>query len=162
MKVAVIMGSMSDFDKVEPMINLLKAYNVEVVARCLSAHRAHSSLVEFVNECNNNDTEVIIACAGMAAALPGVVAALTTLPVIGVPLTSKNLEGMDALLSVVQMPSGIPVACVAIDGSKNAGYLALEILGIKYPSIKEALLEERKLMEQSAICANEKLQERIK
>lgn len=161
MKVAVIMGSMSDFDKVEPMIDLLKSYEVNVVARCLSAHRAHNSLVEFINECNNNETEVIISAAGMAAALPGVVASMTTLPVIGVPLTSKNLEGMDALLSIVQMPSGVPVACVAIDGAKNAAYLALEILGIKYPSIKEKLIEERKMMEQSALSANKKLQERI-
>ena len=162
MKVAVIMGSMSDFEKVEPMIDLLKSYDVCVEARCLSAHRAHASLVEFIEECNNNETEVMIAAAGMAAALPGVVASMTTLPVIGVPLTSKNLEGMDSLLSVVQMPSGVPVACVAIDGSKNAGYLALEILGIKYPSVKAKLTEERKMMEQSALSANQKLQERIK
>lgn len=162
MKVAVIMGSMSDFDKVEPMIELLKSYEVSVEARCLSAHRAHAELSKFVEECNNNETEVIIAAAGMAAALPGVVASMTTLPVIGVPLTSKNLEGMDALLSVVQMPSGVPVACVAIDGSKNAGYLALEILGIKYPLVKTKLTEERKMMEQSALSANQKLQERIK
>ena len=108
MKVAVIMGSLSDLNKVEPMIEILKNFGVEVDVKCLSAHRAHKKLVEFVKEADANNVEVIIAAAGMAAALPGVVAAMTTVPVIGVPISGKNLEGIDALLSIVQMPTGIP------------------------------------------------------
>lgn len=162
MKVAVIMGSLSDLSKVEPAIEILKNYDVEVLVKCLSAHRAHDKLVEFVREAECLGVEVIIAAAGMAAALPGVIAAMTTLPVIGVPISSKNLDGLDALLSIVQMPSGIPVACVAIDGTKNAAYLALQILGIKYLTIKEKLINERKNMEKQALQANEELQNKYK
>lgn len=154
MKVAVIMGSKSDLTKVEPCVKILKDYEVDAAVRCLSAHRAHDALKEFVDECNNNGTEVIIACAGMAAALPGVVAAMTVIPVIGVPVSGANLSGMDALLSIVQMPSGIPVATVAIDGAKNAAYLALEILSIKYSNLKEQLVALRKNMEKEALAAN--------
>ena len=162
MKVALIMGSLSDLNKVEPAITLLKKFDVEVAVRCFSAHRTPKQLEEFVTKANNDGTEVFIAAAGMAAALPGVVAAMTTLPVIGVPISSKNLDGLDALLSIVQMPSGIPVACVAIDGTKNAAYLALQILGIKYLAIKEKLIDERKNMEKQALQANEELQNKYK
>ena len=157
MKVALIMGSTSDISKVEPAIKILKDYDVSVEVRCLSAHRAHDALMAYVNECNNNGTEVIIAAAGMAAALPGVVASQTVLPVIGLPLTSQTLDGMDALLSIVQMPPGIPVATVAINGSKNAAYLALEILAIKYSDIKEKLLQEREQMRLAVLKANEEI-----
>ena len=119
MRVAVVMGSKSDLVKVEPAILILKEYGVKTDVRCLSAHRAHNELAEFVNECNNNGTEVIIAAAGMAAALPGVVAAQTVLPVIGVPISGSVFDGMDALLSIVQMPTGIPVATVAVNGSNS-------------------------------------------
>ena len=162
MKVALIMGSLSDLNKVEPAITLLKKFDVEVAVRCFSAHRTPKQLEEFVTKANNDGTEVFIAAAGMAAALPGVIAAMTTLPVIGVPISSKNLDGLDALLSIVQMPSGIPVACVAIDGTKNAAYLALQILGIKYLAIKEKLIDERKNMEKQALQANEELQNKYK
>lgn len=151
------MGSTSDLKKVEPAIEILKKYNVEVDVRCLSAHRAHKGLQAFVEGANENGTEVIITAAGMAAALPGVVASMTTLPVIGVPLSGSVLDGMDALMSIVQMPSGIPVATVAINGSKNAAYLALEIMAIKYPSLKEQLVLERKMMEEAAMKANEEI-----
>ena len=120
MRVAIIMGSTSDLPKVEPAIGILKEYGVTVDVRCLSAHRAHAGLSEFIEEANNNGTQVIITAAGMAAALPGVVASQTVIPVIGVPISGSVLDGMDALLSIVQMPSGIPVATVAINGSKNA------------------------------------------
>ena len=132
MRVAVIMGSASDLPKVEPAISILKEYGVCVDVRAISAHRAHNELVNFISEANKNGTEVIIAAAGMAAALPGVIAAMTVIPVIGIPVSGATLDGIDALLSIVQMPSGIPVATVAINGSKNAAYLALEILAIKY------------------------------
>ncbi len=154
MKVSIVMGSKSDLTKVEPAILILKEYGVSVDVRCLSAHRAHNELMKYIDECNNNGTEVIIAAAGMAAALPGVIASATTIPVIGVPIKCDTLDGMDALLSIVQMPSGIPVATVAINGSKNAAYLALQILGIKYESIKNKLVDYRKQMEQDAINAN--------
>lgn len=108
MKAAIIMGSTSDLPKVEPAVGILKDYGVEVKVRCLSAHRAHEGLSSFINECNEDGTEVIITAAGMAAALPGVVASQTVLPVIGVPLSGSVLDGMDALMSIVQMPSGIP------------------------------------------------------
>ncbi len=157
MKVAIVMGSKSDLTKVEPAILILKDFGVEVSVKCLSAHRAHYELMEFVDSLNKNGTEVIIACAGMAAALPGVIASSTVIPVIGVPLSGQVLDGMDALLSIVQMPSGIPVATVAINGSKNAAYLALQILGNKYQEIKEKLTSLRQQMHEDALKVNEEV-----
>ncbi len=148
------MGSTSDLAKVEPAVEILKSYNVEVKVRCLSAHRAHAALADFMNEINEDGTEVVIAAAGMAAALPGVVASQTVLPVIGVPLSGSNLEGMDALLSIVQMPPGIPVATVAINGGKNAAHLALQIMAVKYPELRDRLRADRKAMEEAAEKAN--------
>lgn len=162
MRVAIIMGSTSDLSKVEPAVGILKGYGVEVDVRCLSAHRAHAGLSEFIEEANNNGTEVIIAAAGMAAALPGVVASQTVIPVIGVPLSGATLDGMDALLSIVQMPSGIPVASVAINGSKNAAYLALQIIGVNNESVRLKLMDERKEMEKAAMKANEEVIEKFK
>lgn len=157
MKVAVVMGSKSDLTKVEPAIMILKEYGVNVDVRCLSAHRAHKGLADFIEECNSNETDVIIACAGMAAALPGVVASMTILPVIGVPLTSAALDGLDALLSIVQMPTGIPVATVAINGTKNAAYLALQIIAIKNNELKIKLLNNRVEMEKEAMATNDEI-----
>lgn len=157
MKAAIIMGSTSDLPKVEPAIEILKKYGVEVNVRCLSAHRAHLGLSQFVEEANSNGTEVFITAAGMAAALPGVVASQTVLPVIGIPISGSNLEGMDALLSIVQMPPGIPVATVAINGSKNAAYLALQIMAVKHDEIKKRLLADRKDMEEAAMKSNEEV-----
>lgn len=157
MRTAVIMGSTSDLPKVEPAIEILKKYGVQVDVRCLSAHRAHAGLSAFIDEVNKNGTEVVITAAGMAAALPGVVASQTVLPVIGVPLSGSVLDGMDALYSIVQMPSGIPVATVAINGGKNAAYLALQIMANQHPEIKEKLLAERHDMEVNAMKANEEV-----
>lgn len=157
MRVAVVMGSKSDLAKVEPAILILKEYGVKTDVRCLSAHRAHNELAEFVNECNNNGTEVIIAAAGMAAALPGVVAAQTVLPVIGVPISGSVFDGMDALLSIVQMPTGIPVATVAVNGSKNAAYLALQIIAVKNVELKDKLIELRNKMTKENLLANEEV-----
>lgn len=157
MRVAVIMGSKSDLTKVEPAIDILKMHEVVVDVRCLSAHRAHNELMTFIDECNNNNTEVIIAAAGMAAALPGVIASQTVIPVIGVPIKGDALDGMDALLSIVQMPTGIPVATVAINGSKNAAYLALQILGNKYQDIKNKLVELRSQMQKDAETTNQEI-----
>ncbi len=157
MKAAIIMGSTSDLAKVEPAIELLKGKGINVKVRCLSAHRASAQLSEFIKEINEDGTEVIITAAGMAAALPGVVAAQTVLPVIGVPLSGSVLDGQDALYSIVQMPPGIPVATVAINGSKNAAWLALEIMAVKHPELKEMLLAERKSMQEAAMKANEEV-----
>lgn len=157
MRVALVIGSMSDLPKVESAITILKSYNVSVDVRCLSAHRAHDELLEFIKDANTNGTEVIIAAAGMAAALPGVIAAQTVLPVIGIPISGQVLDGMDALFSIIQMPPGIPVATVAINGSKNAAYLALEIMALKYDAIKEGLLKERNAMKEAALKANSEL-----
>ncbi|MBR3041632.1 MAG: 5-(carboxyamino)imidazole ribonucleotide mutase [Eubacterium sp.] len=157
MKAAIIMGSTSDLVKVEPGIEILKSKGVELKVRCLSAHRASKQLSEFIEEINQDGTEVIITAAGMAAALPGVVAAQTVLPVIGIPVSGSVLDGQDALYSIVQMPPGIPVATVAINGSKNAAWLALEIMAVKHPEVREMLLEERQKMQASAIKANEEV-----
>lgn len=162
MKVAIIMGSTSDLAKVEPAVEILKSYDVEVNVRCLSAHRAHLGLSQFIQETETNGTEVIITAAGMAAALPGVVASQTILPVIGVPLSGATLDGMDALLSIVQMPSGIPVATVAINGSKNAAYLALQIMAVHHADLKTKLLAYRKDMEAQAMRANDEIIEKYK
>lgn len=157
MRVAIIMGSTSDLPKLEPAIDILKSYGVAVDVRCLSAHRAHAGLSAFIEEANTNGTEVIIAGAGMAAALPGVVASQTVLPVIGVPISGSTLDGMDALFSIVQMPPGIPVATVAINGGKNAAYLALQIMAVKHEEIKAGLLKHRVEMEEAAMKTNEEV-----
>jgi 5-(carboxyamino)imidazole ribonucleotide mutase len=157
MRVAIIMGSTSDLHKLEPAIEILKEYGVQVDVRCLSAHRAHAGLSAFIEETNTNGTEVIIAGAGMAAALPGVVASQTVLPVIGVPISGSTLDGMDALFSIVQMPPGIPVATVAINGGKNAAYLALQIIAVKHQNIKDKLLNHRVEMEEAAMKTNQEV-----
>lgn len=161
MRAAIIMGSTSDLPKLEPAIDILKSYGVAVDIRCLSAHRAHAGLSAFIDEANNNGTEVIIAAAGMAAALPGVVASQTVLPVIGVPISGSVLDGMDALMSIVQMPPGIPVATVAINGGKNAAHLALQIMAVKHPKLKEQILKFREDMEVQAMRANQEIIEKF-
>ena len=161
MKAAIIMGSMSDLSKIEPAVELLKSKGAEVKVRCLSAHRAAKQLTEFIEELNEDGTEVIITAAGMAAALPGVVAAQTVIPVIGVPLSGSVLDGQDALYSIVQMPPGIPVATVAINGAKNAAWLAMEIMAIKHPEMKEVLLAERIAMQEAAVKANNEIIEKF-
>jgi len=143
-KVAVIMGSKSDWEYMKEAVELLKQFGVEVEARVVSAHRTPEFMVEFAKTAEQRGIEVIIAGAGGAAHLPGMTASLTHLPVIGVPIPSKHLNGLDSLLSIVQMPYGVPVATVAIGNAKNAALLALRILGIKYPYIAEKV---KKFME---------------
>ena len=157
MRVAVIMGSKSDLIKVDPAINLLKEFGVSVDVRCYSAHRTPEELIEFINVTNVNGTEAIIAAAGMAAALPGVIASKTVLPVIGLPISGSTLDGMDALLSICQMPPGIPVATVAINGAKNAAYLALQIIANKHENIKQKLISDRTEMKNAVLKANEEI-----
>ena len=159
MKVAIIMGSTSDLNKVEPAIGILKDYGVEVNVRCLSAHRAHLGLSSFIKETETDGTEVIITAAGMAAALPGVVASQTVLPVIGVPISGATLDGMDALLSIVQMPSGIPVATVAINGGANAALLAAKILAVSDAELLQKLKDYSKELKEQVQAKDAKLQE---
>ncbi len=143
-KVAIIMGSDSDLPVVKPAADTLRAFGVPFDVRVLSAHRTPAELKEYASTARENGFGVIIAAAGKAAHLAGAVAANTTLPVIGIPVKSSTLDGLDALLSTVQMPAGIPVATVAIDGAKNAALLSLQILGVTDPEIAEKLDANRK------------------
>ncbi len=143
MKVGVVMGSTSDLPVVEKAIAVLKEYGVECEVRVLSAHRCPDEAREFAASAREKGFGVLIAAAGMAAHLAGALAANTTLPVIGIPCKSANFDGMDALLSTVMMPSGIPVATVAVDGAKNAALLAIEMLAISDPALAEKLNKAR-------------------
>ena len=150
-KVAVIMGSDSDLPVVEKGITELKKYGVPVEVHVFSAHRTPEEALTFAKSAEENGFGVIISAAGKAAHLGGVIAANTVLPVIGVPIKASALEGMDALLSTVQMPPGIPVASVAIDGAKNAAILAVEILATGDEELRKKLLEERRKAHDSVL-----------
>ncbi|MCH4815964.1 MAG: 5-(carboxyamino)imidazole ribonucleotide mutase [Saccharolobus sp.] len=138
-KVAVIMGSKNDWEYMKEAVEILKQFGVDYEARVVSAHRTPEFMMQYAKEAEKRGVEVIIAGAGGAAHLPGMVASLTSLPVIGVPIPSKNLNGLDSLLSIVQMPYGVPVATVAIGGAKNAALLAIRILGIKYKDLADKI-----------------------
>ena len=143
--VAIVMGSKSDTEAVQPALDVLSQLGIHHEVAVISAHRTPEKARKFGMEARQRGIEVIIAAAGAAAHLPGVLASWTTLPVIGVPLATSELKGVDALYSIVQMPAGIPVASVAIGtaGAKNAAYLAAEILGLKYDKIREAIEKYR-------------------
>jgi len=145
-KVAVVKGSKSDTELVKPCLEVLKDMGIEYDSFTISAHRQPARIREFGHSAIDNGYELIIAAAGGAAHLPGVIASLTTLPVIGIPLPTSELKGIDALCSIVQMPAGIPVATVAVGtaGAKNAAYLAAEILGIKYTNIRDNYINYRR------------------
>ena len=134
-KVAIVMGSISDLDVVKPAIDILKQFDIDVECRVISAHRTPELAHDYASKAMDNGIEVIICAAGKAAHLGGVFASFTPLPVIGLPVKSSTMDGLDSLLSMVQMPSGVPVATVAINGSLNAGLLAVQILAIKYPKL---------------------------
>ena len=140
--VAIIMGSDSDWPIMEEAAKVLDKFSISYSAEVLSAHRMPLEMVEFAKNAQNSGYKVIIAGAGGSAHLPGMVAALTTLPVIGVPVSLKNLDGMDSLLSIVQMPAGIPVATVAIDNAANAALLAARILGVSDSVVSEKVATE--------------------
>lgn len=160
-KAAVIMGSDSDLPVMKKAMQVLKEYGIPFEAHVYSAHRTPAQAAEFAEKARENGFGVLIAGAGMAAALAGVLAGHTTLPVIGVPLKSAVLEGTDALLSTVMMPSGIPVATVAIDGAKNAAYLAAEILAVSDEALAEKLMQERKAMQEGVLAKDAKLQKTV-
>ena len=161
MKAAIIMGSKSDLGVVEPAIKTLREFGVEAEARVMSAHRTPEEAAEFAKNAEENGIEVIIAAAGKAAHLAGVLAAHTTLPVIGIPVKSSTMDGLDSLLSTVQMPNGIPVATVAINGSKNAALLAVQILSLRYAELGEKLKDYKEEMRKSVMKADAELQTEI-
>jgi len=134
-RVAVIMGSDSDWTTMKPAVDVLREAGVEVESEVVSAHRTPEKMMEFARSARDEGFHIVIAGAGGAAHLPGMVASMTSLPVIGVPVPLANLEGIDSLLSIVQMPSGVPVATVGIGQAKNAGILALKILALGNPSL---------------------------
>lgn len=146
MKVAIVMGSDSDFPVVEKGFKILKEFGVETEVRVISAHRTPEKAVKFGENAKENGIEVIIAAAGKAAHLGGVLAAVTTLPIIGLPIKSSTLDGLDSLLSIVQMPKGIPVATVAINGAENAALLAIQMLSLKYEELQKKLVDYRNNM----------------
>jgi len=150
MKVTIFFGSKSDTEIMKKAAAVLDEFGVAYSSYVVSAHRSGELLAELVAEAERDGTEVIIAGAGLAAHLPGVVASMTTLPVIGVPLDGGKVAGLDALLSIVQMPKQIPVATVGVDNAANAGYLACSILSIKYPELKERLVAFRQRLKDEA------------
>lgn len=148
MKVSIIMGSLSDSPIVDKVVSKLMEFGIDYEVKVISAHRALKSLEKYVKE-SEEESEVYIGIAGKAAHLSGVIAALTTRPVIGIPAKSSHLGGIEALLSTVEMPSGVPVATVAIGGGENAAILATEILSVKYDSLREKLRDMRVKMKET-------------
>ena len=160
-KVAVVMGSDSDLSTMQPCIDRLRAFGVPVVARIISAHRTPHTAEAFASSAEENGFGVIIAAAGKAAHLGGVLAAFTTLPVIGVPIKTSMMGGLDSLLSMVQMPKGIPVACVAVDGADNAAILAVQMLALEDAGLAEKLKSFKKTMADEVAAKDMKLQEEM-
>lgn len=159
-KIAIIMGSDSDLPICEKAIETLKEYEIPFEVHVFSAHRTPVEAKEFSSNARKNGFGAIIAAAGKAAHLAGAIAANTTLPVIGIPVKSSTLDGLDALLSTVQMPSGIPVATVAIDGAANAALLAIEILGVTDDEIAKKLDENRKKATENVLLKNKAVEDK--
>lgn len=160
-KIAVIMGSDSDLPVVGKAIDTVKSFGVECEAHVFSAHRAPAEAKAFAESAEENGFGAIIAAAGMAAHLAGAIAASTTLPVIGIPVRGGMLDGLDALLSTVQMPPGIPVATVGVDGAVNAGLLAVEILAVSEPELKEKLKAKRAADKAKVLAKDAALEEKL-
>lgn len=160
-KVAVIMGSDSDLEVMRPAIKTLAEFGIEYEAHVISAHRTPDRAASFAREAKEKGFGVIIAAAGKAAHLAGVLAAHTTLPVIGVPVKSSTLDGLDALLSTVQMPAGVPVATVAIDGAANAAILAEQMLALSDRALAEKLAAHKKRLAEETVKKDEALQSKI-
>ena len=160
-KVAIIMGSDSDLPIVKPAIAKLKELEIPYAVRVLSAHRTPVPAAEFAASAEENGFGVIIAAAGKAAHLAGAMAANTTLPIIGIPVKSSTLDGLDALLSTVQMPSGMPVATVAIDGAANAAILAAQMIALSDDALANRLKDMRRAMTESVLKKDKNLQDKI-
>ncbi|MDE6020283.1 MAG: 5-(carboxyamino)imidazole ribonucleotide mutase [Ruminococcus sp.] len=161
-KVAIIMGSDSDLPIVKSAFSELESYEIPFEVHIMSAHRSPKLVADFAGSAKENGFGVIIAAAGKAAHLAGVIAGHTTLPVIGIPIKSSTLDGLDALLATVQMPTGIPVATVAIDGAANAAILAVQILAVSDDAIAERLAVKKAEMEAGVVAKDKNLQENIK
>ena len=160
-KVGILMGSKSDFEVVKPAVAVLKKFGVETEVRVISAHRTPDEAHEFAATAKERGIEVLICAAGKAAHLGGVIAALTTLPVIGLPVKTDMMGGLDSLLSIVQMPAGIPVATVGVNGGENAGLLAVQMLAIRYQRLAEKLKEYKLSMREKINADDKALQEML-
>lgn len=158
-KVAVVMGSDSDLPTMQPCMDRLESFGIPYEVRIISAHRTPSAADEFATSAKDRGIGVIIAAAGKAAHLAGVLAAYTILPIIGVPIKTSLMGGMDSLLSMVQMPKGVPVACVAVDGAENAAILAAQILAVSDPDLSTALGKFKQDMERDVLAKDEKLRQ---
>ncbi len=156
-RVGILMGSDSDWPVMKAAADACHEFGVDAEVKVISAHRAPNDLAKYASGAHQRGLEVIIAGAGGAAHLPGVTAAFTPLPVIGVPIASKHLRGMDSLFSIVQMPGGVPVATVAIDGARNAGLLAVQILGVGNPELRQAILDFKKRLAEESRAKNRNL-----
>ena len=160
-KVAVIMGSDSDLNTMRPCIERLKSFDIPLTVRIISAHRTPAEAEAFASGAEAEGYGVIIAAAGKAAHLGGVLAAYTVLPVIGVPIKTSMMGGLDSLLSMVQMPKGVPVACVAVDGAENAAILAAQILALEDESLAEALADFKASMRAQVLEKDQKIQSEV-
>jgi 5-(carboxyamino)imidazole ribonucleotide mutase len=157
-KVGIIMGSKSDLPVMQDAIEILKEFGIESEVNIVSAHRTPDKMFKYASSAKNNGIKVIIAGAGGAAHLPGMVASITTLPVIGVPVKSRNsIDGWDSVLSILQMPNGVPVATVALNGAKNAGILAAQILGLSDEVISQKLVDYKNQLEKKVIDSEKEL-----
>lgn len=156
-KVSIIMGSTSDLPVMEKACQFLEEMEIPFEVNALSAHRTPAEVSDYARNAHQRGIQVIIAGAGMAAALPGVIAAETPLPVIGVPIKGSTLEGLDATLAILQMPPGIPVATVAINGAQNAAVLALQIMAVGDPALQEKVLQYKQGLKKKIVKANQEL-----
>ena len=159
--VGIIMGSDSDWPTVEPAAQVLADFGIPFEVGVVSAHRTPEKMLAYAKEAHTRGLKAIIACAGGAAHLPGMVAAATPLPVIGIPRALKDLDGLDSLLSIVQMPSGVPVATVSIGGAKNAGQLAARILGAGDPAIQDKMVDYQKRMAEEVEQKDKNLRDKL-
>ena len=161
MKVAIVIGSKSDFETVKPAVEYLKNFGIDYALRVISAHRCPNELHAFMKEAEKAGCEVYIGAAGKAAHLAGVIAGYTALPVIAIPISTSFMGGLDSLLSMVQMPAGVPVATVAVNGAANAAILAAQILSVKYPELRKKLITFKDDMRLKVISDDEALQKEI-
>ena len=157
-KVGIIMGSKSDLPVMQDAIDILKEFDIESEVKIVSAHRTPNKMFNYASKAKQNGINVIIAGAGGAAHLPGMVASITTLPVIGVPVKSRNsIDGWDSVLSILQMPNGVPVATVALDGAKNAGILAAQIIALNNKDVAKKLIDYKSKLQQKVIDSEKDL-----
>lgn len=159
--IGLIMGSDSDWDTVKPAVEVFAEFGVPFEVGVVSAHRTPEKMLAYAKQAHTRGVKCILACAGGAAHLPGMVAAATPLPVIGIPRALKNLDGLDSLLSIVQMPAGVPVATVSIDGAKNAGLLAVRILSAGQPELVDAMAKYQESMAEDVEKKDQRLREKL-